>query len=306
MAKALITGGAGYTGILLTASLLEAGHEVTIVDNFMFGYDSVMHLISHPDLNIIKSDIRNEDLSYLDGPDIIYHLAAISGFPACDANPSSAMLINIEASRRIASTLSKDQLLVFASTTSFYGSTGSLSTEETPVNPVSLYGITKYKAEQAIMERENSISLRWATVFGASPHMRGGLLVNEFVENAVQERTIVLYDASSRRSFMHISDLVRGYLFALDHVDEMRGEIFNMGSDRMNYTKREIAEKIRSNCDCEIMEAGIGDKDIRNFQVSYGKAKQLGYDCKVSLESGILELIKIYEFYTPKSFIVPI
>jgi|LauGreSBDMM110SN_4_FD.fasta_scaffold17073_2 nucleoside-diphosphate-sugar epimerase len=301
MKKVLVTGGAGYTGIPLCEALLERGFLVTLVDNFLYGYEPVLHLVGRKNLEIVKCDIRAEKRDYLKNKDVVFHLAGISGYPACEANPHSAKLINIEATRQIAKELSKQQLLVFASTTSLYGSSGSRSTERTPVHPVSLYGITKQEGETIVMDRENSVSLRWATVFGASSRMRSGLLVNDFVEKAVQERTIVLYDADSRRTFMHVLDLVSGYLFCLNHIAEMKGEVFNMGSERLNFTKREIAIEIQKRVPCEIMEAKVGDKDIRNFMVSFEKIKTLGYDCRYDLNYGLEELVKLYQFYTPNS-----
>jgi nucleoside-diphosphate-sugar epimerase len=304
--KTLITGGAGYTGSLLAQALQEAGHEVTVLDNFMFGYDSILPLISHPKFHIIKRDIRHEDMSYVEGMDVVFHLAAISGYPACDANPHSAQMINITATQRLAEALTKDQVLVFASTTSFYGSTGEHGDEETEISAHNLYSMTKLEGERIVMERENSISLRWATVFGISNRMREGLLVNDFVERAISENAIVLYDAGSRRSFIHVRDLIRGYVFTLDNLEAMRGEIFNMGSNNLNYTKREIAEKIMQVTGCEIMESSVGDKDVRNFFVNYDKIGKLGFDTEISLEDGIEELVKLFLFYTPNSFIKPI
>lgn len=302
----LVTGGAGYIGNMLSKALLDAGHEVTIVDNFMFGYESIFHIVSHPNLHIIKADIRNEDLSYLNDKDVIFHLAAISGYPACEANPNSAKLINYDATVRIVEHLTKNQLLIYASTTSIYGSSGKVSNEETRVEPVSLYGVTKYEAEQVIIQRENSISLRWATVFGVSTRMRAGLLVNDFVEKAIQEHALVLFSGHSKRTFMHIMDSVNGYLFAINHMDQMRGQIFNMGSEDLNFSKQDIADNIKRYVPFEIMESGFGDKDIRNFYVSFEKAHSLGYRCEYSLDDGIRELIKLYRFYTPNSFIKPI
>lgn len=306
MKKILVTGGAGYTGVPLCEALLARGFSVTLVDNFLYGYDPVLHLVGRKNLEIVKRDIRVESRDYLKGKDVVFHLAGISGYPACEANPHSAKLINIEATRQIATEIGDGQLLVFASTTSLYGSSGSRSTEDTPVHPVSLYGITKQEGEKIVMGRKNSISLRWATVFGASSRMRSGLLVNDFVEKAVQDRTIVLYDADSRRTFMHVLDLVAGYLFSLEHVEKMVGGVFNMGSERLNFTKREIAIEIQKRVPCEIMEAKVGDKDIRNFMVSFEKAKALGFDCRLGLMDGIEELLKLYSFYTPHSPIKPI
>ena len=305
--KVLITGGAGYVGTPLAKSLLECGHEVTILDNFMYGYKSILHLISHENLSVIKTDIRNEDLSYLKDQDVIFHLAAISGYPACEANPSSAEFINYVATRRISDYLSKSQILIFASSTSLYGSSGTLSNENSKVEPVSLYGVTKIKSEQHIMQRENSISLRWATVFGVSSRMREGLIVNDFVDKAIKEGTLVLYSGDSKRTFMHINDSVQGYIFALYNTEEMLGGVFNMGNESLNFSKREIAEKIHEYySDFEIIDSSMEDKDVRHFLVDFSKARKLGYECNYTLDDGILELIKLYKFYDPNSFIRPI
>jgi len=303
--KVLVTGGAGYTGTPLCAALLAAGHHVTLVDNFVFGFESILHLVTHPRLRIVKTDIRNEDRSYLRDQDVVFHLAAISGYPACEANPHSAKLINVDATRAIAEALSPDQALIFASTTSFYGSSGQLSTEETAPAAVSLYGVTKQDGEGIVMARAHSVALRWATVFGVSPRMRAGLLVNDFVAHAVQDRTIVLYDADSRRTFIHVDDIVRGYMFCLDHLEQMYGRIFNMGTERLNYTKREIATLIASKVKCDIVESNLGDTDIRNFTVSFDRVAEIGFDCENTLEAGIDDLIKLYRFFTPNSFIKP-
>lgn len=302
----LVTGGAGYIGNLLVKELLDAGHRVTIVDNFMFGYDSVLYIAGHPNIRVVKMDIRNEDVSYLDGQDVIFHLAAISGYPACEANPNSARLINVEATAQIAEHLAKEQLLIYASTTSFYGAAGARIDEGAEVNPVSLYGVTKYEAENIVMQRENTISLRWATVFGVSPRMRAGLLVNDFVERAIHDGTLVLYSSHSRRTFLHIQDTVRGYVFALDHADAMRGQIFNMGSEHLNLSKREITDAIRRHIDFEIIESSVFDKDVRNFEVSFDRIGTLGFSCEISLDQGIQELIRLYEFYDPYSSIRPV
>ena len=156
--KILVTGGAGYKGVLLTKGLLDKNHDVTILDNFMYGYDSVLHFVNHPKLSISKVDIRNITENNLKDYDVIFHLAGISGYPACESNPHSAQMINVEATKKIVSLLGKQQYVIYASTTSFYGKLGTDCNEDSEINPVSLYGITKYKAEQLIQERENSIS----------------------------------------------------------------------------------------------------------------------------------------------------
>ena len=295
----LVTGGAGYTGIPLCGALIEAGHHVTVVDNFVFGFTPLLHLIDQPNLEVVRTDIRDDDRSYLKDKDVIFHLAGISGYPACEANPNSARLINVTATEELVRALAPDQLLIFASTTSFYGASGTESQEDDPITPVNLYGETKKIGEDIVMDRENSIALRWATVFGVSSRMRNDLMVNDFVEKAINERTLVLYDANSTRTFMHLTDQTRGYLFALDNLQEMTGGIYNMGSASLNYTKRQIAENIQERIPCEIMLAKSGDMDVRNFLVNFDKALKLGFDCEFTLQQGIDELIKLYKFYAP-------
>jgi len=304
----LVTGGAGYVGNLLTRALLEEGHHVTILDNFMFGYEPILHIVGHPKLKIIKTDIRNKDTSYVKDVDVIYHLAAISGYPACEANPNSAQLINVNATQQIVSALSKNQLVIYASTTSIYGADaeGQTSTEDMVVKPASLYAETKYEAEKIVMAHGNSIAIRWATVFGVSPRMRAGLMVNDFVDRAVNEGALVLFKAHAKRTFMHITDSVRGYVFALNNRAKMTGQVYNMGTERLNLSKHDLAQAIRKHVKFEIVQSGIDDKDVRDFYVSFEKAKALGYDCNMDLDTGIAELVKLYRFYTPNSFIKPI
>jgi nucleoside-diphosphate-sugar epimerase len=305
--NALVTGGAGYVGNLLTAALLERGYKVTVVDNFLYGYEPLLHLVNQPRLVVIKADIRDDNVSYLRGQDVVFHLAAVSGYPACEANPHSAQRINVEATRRIAEALDPGQLLVYASTTSLYGADGTVCTEETPIHPShNLYAATKYEAEKICMQRASSISLRWATVFGVSPRMRTGLLLNDFVERAVHDRAIVLYSPHSKRTFMHVRDSVNGYLFALDHAARMRGRVVNMGSSHLNHSKVELARMIKEYCNFEMIVSTLADKDIRDFVVSFDRAAALGFRCTVSMDQGIRELIKLYDFYDPHSSIRPI
>lgn len=299
--KALVTGGAGYVGVLLSKALLDQGHEVTILDNFMYGFDSVLHLIPNQKLKIIKRDIRDDLRNLLKDFDAVFHLAGISGYPACEANPSAAQFINFDGTKKLADTLSKDQLLVYASTTSFYGNTEAVCTEDAPTNPTSLYGITKYQAEQVTMERENSISLRFATIFGVSPKMRVDLLVNDFAYRAVHERCIVLFEPYARRTFMHVHDSVLAYIFALDHSDLMRGNVYNVGHEDMNFTKLEIAEQLQAITGCELIQTQIDDPDLRSFTISFEKIRGLGYGITYSLEQGVRELVDLYRFYKPFS-----
>ena len=295
--KILVTGGAGYKGVILIEKLLHAGHDVTLLDNFMYGYYSVLHLVQEPKLQFVSLDIRNLTESALAGFDVVFHLAGISGMPACAANPHSAEVINVQATRKLISLLGVGQLLIYASTTSIYGATKVDCDELVQIQPPSLYAKTKFEAEQIVMERSNSISLRFATIFGSSPKMRADLLVNDFVYKALNERSVVLFGSQSKRTFLHIQDAISGYLFALDNVEVMRGGIYNLGEESLNFSKYDIALAIQKHIKFEIVDSSLPDVDVRNFLVSFNKIKKLGYTAQYTLDDGILELLKLYGFY---------
>lgn len=297
MERILITGGAGYKGVLLAHKLLEAGYEVTIMDNFMYGYQPVIHLLRYPKLTVLKKDVRIEEYDHLKNYDVIYHLAGISGYPACEANPNSAKLINVDATRNICQKLSKDQVLIYASTTSFYGKSGAVCDETTEVSPVSMYGITKYQAEQICMQHPNTISLRFATVFGVSPKMRPDLLVNDFAYKAVTERSLVLFESVTKRTFIHIDDAIDAYFHALQKRQIMAGNIFNVGSNDLNFTKMEIAQAVKKHADCTIIDSEMKDFDTRNFIINYDKILKTGYSVHRTLDQGIADLVRLYSFY---------
>ena len=295
--KILVTGGAGYKGVALVKKLLECGHEVTILDNFMYGYDSILHLVKEPMLTILQLDLRNISATMLAPYDVIYHLAGISGMPACAANPNSAEAINIGATQKMMSLVQKSQLLIYASTTSFYGASGDGCDETVPTQPVSIYGRTKYEAEKIVMQKENSIALRFATVFGISARMRNDLLVNDFTYRAIHERSIVLFAGRSKRTFIHIEDAVDAYIFALENVKTMVNNIYNVGNESLNFSKIDIANTIHKYIDYEIVNSNLPDLDVRNFMVSFEKIRKVGYKTKCSLDDGIQDLIKLYRFY---------
>ena len=296
MNKILITGGAGYKGIVLTHKLLKKGHNVTVLDNFMYGYEPIMHLATNPNLTIIKHDIRNK-IENIEKFDVIFHLAGISGFPACASNPHSAQLINVEATRLLRDSLSKNQRLINASTTSMYGKSGKPCDEETAVEPVSTYAHTKYAAEKILHDAENVVSLRFATVFGFSPKMRMDLMVNDFTYKAVKEKVLVLFDSFAKRTFMHVEDAADCYIFTMDHFDEMKGDIYNAGGNHLNYSKEEIANLIKDKIDYNIINSELKDKDLRHFIVNFDKIEKLGFVPKRTIQEGINELIKVYSFY---------
>ena len=295
--KVLVTGGAGYKGIRLSKALLDKGYEVSILDNFMYGFHPILQLAEYPKLTVIKQDIRNK-ISDLTKFDAVFHLAGISGFPACAANPASAQQINIEATRQLTEGLSKNQILINASTTSFYGKSGDKCTEDTPINPVSHYGVTKYEAEKIVLQKENSLSFRFATVFGFSVKLRMDLMVNDFAYKALKEGVVILFDSYAKRTFIHIDDAVDCYIFGLENFDALKDDkVFNAGGDNLNFSKLEIAEAIKQHVEYNIIDSEIKDKDLRHFVVSYDKIKKKGFIPKRTLDEGIVQLLKVFKYY---------
>lgn len=293
----LITGGAGYKGVLLTKELLTAGHKVTILDNFMYGYDSILHLIVNKNLTINKIDIRNIKPSNISSFDVIFHLAGISGMPACANNPHSAESINVDSVKKMVGMMSKDQILINASTTSMYGYSETICDESSEIHPVSIYGKTKHESEKIIQSRENSCSLRFATVFGVSPKMRNDLMVNDFIYKSIVDRSIILFAGDTKRTFIHIKDAIDAYVFTLNNFNIMKGNVYNVGDESMNLSKKDISNTIKKYVDFEIIESGLSDLDKRNFEISFQKIKNIGYSIYHNLDDGIADLVKLYSFY---------
>lgn len=298
--KILVTGGAGYLGSILVEELLGQGHHVTVLDNFHYQQNSLAHLCHLEKLEIVRGDVREEALiaKLLGTSDVVIPLAALVGAPACDRDPTGAKTINREAVLMMLKKLSSRQMLLMPTTNSAYGSGGKdhYCDENSPLNPLSLYARDKVEVESAIMQRENSISFRLATVFGMSPRMRIDLLVNDFTYRAVTDRFIVLFESSFRRNFIHIRDVARVFLHGLERFDAMRGEVFNVGLSNANLSKKELCDLIRVQLpEFSYMEAPVGeDPDKRNYVVSNQKLEKTGFRPEFSLEAGIRELIKGY------------
>jgi len=293
--KILITGGAGYLGSILVPQLLARGDEVTVYDSLMWGIHPLLHVASNPKLTIIKGDVRDEGRygALIAKHDAIINLAAIVGFPACAEKPLDARTINLDAVRFLGQTASKGQMLIQASTGSTYGQVDGVCTEDTPINPVSLYGETKAEAEKPILDN-GGVPLRFATVFGNSPRIRLDLLINDIVYQVVHYRNFVMFEGHARRTFLHSTDAAKSVIFTLDNYDQMGGLPFNVGDETMNYTKLEIAEIIKGKQDYYLHGAEFGeDKDKRDYEVSYDRIKNVGFRASVSLDEGIDELLRI-------------
>lgn len=303
--KILITGGAGYIGTTLIPLLLNEGHHVTIIDDILFSPDPIIPFFRRDNFNFVKGDIRNKALmkKLVKDKDIIIHLAAIVGYPACRKNPELAKSVNMDATKLLSSLASKDQLIMFGSTGSNYGAVKEICTEATPLNPLSLYGETKVFAETYLLENNKTIAYRFATAFGVSPRLRLDLLINDFTYKAIKQGYVVVYESHFKRTFMHVHDFARSFIFGIQNADKMSGNAFNVGSDKMNYSKKEICEIILSKTGGYFHYADIGeDADKRNYEVSYDKIKKLGFDTTVSVEVGIDELVNALtavEYKTP-------
>ncbi len=293
--KVLVTGGAGYVGTSLIPQLLAAGHEVVCYDILMFGGDSILPFFRNPKFCFIKGDIRNkEDLGKAaKEADIIIHLAAIVGFPACRREPDLAKAVNVDGTRNLIDVTSNDQLIIYGSTGSNYGAVEDICTEETPLNPLSLYGQTKTMAEKMLLEERKTIAWRFATAFGVSSRLRLDLLINDFTYRAMTQGYLVVYEKHFMRTFIHVHDMGRVFLFGIANQDKMIKNVYNVGNEKMNYSKEDICNLIKANTNAYVHFADIGeDADKRNYVVSYEKIEKMGYHTTISVEEGIAELVR--------------
>ena len=295
----LITGGAGYLGSVLAEVLLDNGYNVTVFDNLMYKQTSLLHLCENKNFNFIKGDVTNKKqfLPQIVNHDIIIPLAAIVGAPACDANPDLATAINFGQIQFIVDNLRKDQKLLMPNTNSQYGSSENIITEDSPFNPLSHYAITKCKAEEYIMDWDNGICLRLATVFGTSPRMRTDLLVNDFVYKSMTEGCLVLFQSHFKRNYIHVRDIAYTFLHCIENYDKLNGEVFNVGLSNANLNKKELAETIKNYFpNLVIIENEFStDKDNRNYIVSNDKLEATGWKPKYTIEDGINELMLAYK-----------
>lgn len=251
-------------------------------------------------LTLIKGDIRDEDKlkKAMKDADIIIHLAAIVGYPACSKDPELAISTNIEGTKLLVKNMRKDQKLIFSSTGSCYGAVpNGFCTEDTPLNPLSLYGQTKVEGEKIVKE-VNGVSLRLATIFGISQRLRLDLLINHLTFKALSEKNFEIYESNFKRTFLHVKDVAKAFVFSIENYDKMQGEVFNVGADSLNFTKLDICNFIKQELpDCIITPTDNGtDADKRDYQVSYAKIENLGFKPDVTVQDGIKELISFLPY----------
>lgn len=294
----LITGGAGYLGSIMTPELLAAGYRVTVLDNFMFKQNSLATSCASANFEVVNGDARNETLmrDLTTKADIVIPLAALVGAPICAKDPIGATSTNLDAQLMLLDMLSKDQRVLMPVTNSGYGigEKGQFCTEETPLRPISLYGQHKVEVEQRALERENTISFRLATVFGMAPRMRIDLLVNDFTYRAFYDCAVVLFESHFKRNYIHVRDVTRVFLHALENFETMKGEPYNVGLSDANVSKLELCQRIQKQLPNFVFtEAPIGeDPDKRDYIVSNEKIETTGFRPAYSLDDGISDLIK--------------
>lgn len=300
MTKIVVIGGAGYIGSVLTKSLLENGYDVTVLDNFMYKQNSLLDCCPYENFSIIRGDCRDKETvsRAIKDAEFIIHLAALVGAPLCNSDKTATESTNLGAVKLLLSLRTKDQKILYPCTNSGYGvgQKDNFCTEETPLNPISLYGKTKVEAEKNILEAGNAISFRLATVFGASPRMRLDLLVNDFVYRAVYDRTAVIFEGHFKRNYIHVRDVVRAFIHGTKNFDSMKNQVYNVGLSEANLSKKELCERIKKHIpNFNYIESEIGqDPDKRDYIVSNEKIEKTGFKTQHSLDFGIKELIKAY------------
>lgn len=296
--RILVTGGAGYLGSVLIPELLNAGHHVTALDNFMYKQNSLAHVCSNPRFDVVNGDVRIKSVlaPLIKKADVIIPLAAYVGAPLCEKDPIGASSVNRDSVLMLLGMAAREQCILMPTTNSAYGTgdKNNFCTEESELRPISRYAKDKVEIESALMQRENSISFRLATVFGMSPRMRIDLLVNDFTYRGVHERYVLLFEPHFKRNYIHIRDVARVFLHGMEELDMMKGQIFNVGLSDTNISKWELCEAIKRHLPGFVfLEAPVGkDPDQRNYVVSNAKVEATGFSSKYSLDDGISELIK--------------
>jgi len=304
----LMTGGAGYIGSILTPRLLALGHQVTVVDSFMYGQTSLLDCCSQPGLRVVRSDVRRADLlrPLVSKADVIIPLACLVGAPVCSQKPDEARSINLDAIKMLIEMSSPSQMILSPTTNSGYGigEEGMYCTEETPMRPVSLYGTLKVELEDCLLASGHAVSLRLATVCGISPRMRLDLLVNDFTYRAVTDRFIVLFEAHFKRNYIHVQDVASAFVHAMKNFDTMKNQAYNVGLSEANLSKMELCLEIQKQIpEFCIMESEIGkDPDQRNYIVSNDKIEKTGFKPAVTIQAAISELIKGYQIIRRNDF----
>ena len=306
--RVLVTGGAGYIGSVLVPMLLGRGHAVTVIDNFLYGQSSLLDVCHDRNLTLLRADARDRGVMKraVDGQEVLIPLAALVGAPLCAREPDAACSTNLGAVELLLSLRTPEQKVLYPNTNSGYGlgQGDTFCTEDSPLAPISLYGRTKCQAEQLVLDAGNSLTFRLATVFGVSPRMRLDLLVNDFTYRAVTDGFVVLFEAHFKRNYIHVRDVARAFMHAIENFEAMQGRPYNVGLSDANLSKQELCERIKAQVPTfYFTEAAVGeDPDKRNYIVSNARIEATGFMPQVSLDAGITELLKGYQIVRRSGF----
>ena len=301
MSKILITGGGGYVGSMLTTILVNLGHHVSVIDLMKYDKGSLNHLYYHKNFKLIQKDIRDKKImkKLIRQNEYIIPLAALGGAPLCDKNKKEAVSVNYDSIKSLVSLSTKKNKIIILTTNSGYGvgEKNKFCDENSPLRPISLYGRTKCDAEKEVMKFKNCICFRLATVFGFSYRMRTDLLVNNFVYNAMQTKRLTIFEPHFRRNFIHIRDVVSAIVYSIKNFKKLRSNVYNLGLSSANISKLMLAKKIRKqmkNLKVKIVK-NKKDPDKRDYFVSNRKIEKKGFKAKILLETGIDELMTLFE-----------
>lgn len=293
--KLLVMGGAGFIGSVLCTKLLEAGYRVHCLDNFAnSNKQSLSHIIKNPNFSFEYFDCSN--LYAKKGYDCIFNLTGLVGFPKCSNNASLSYLWNVKVAKKVAEiAILTGCKVIHSSTGSIYGALPDICTEESKANPVSIYGKDKLAAELMIGAAPHSISLRFATGFGLSYSHRGDLLPNTFMESAIKNKSLSIFEPEAKRSFISVEEMARAFIFSYENYSKSQYKVYNVGSEKLNLTKAELAKKVSQIAPCEILEIAGKDADLRDYAVDYSRLKEFGLVIKNDMDEQLGYLKKYYE-----------
>lgn len=300
MKKILITGGGGYIGSMLATKLIMQGYKVTVLDLMKYDESSLDHLYYHDNFHFFKVDVTKKNIlkKHILKNDVIIPLAALVGAPLCEKYKKKAVDTNFKQIKNILSLIKPKQHLIYMNSNSGYGigEKNKFCDENSPLNPISLYGKTKVDAENLVKKFKNQVTFRLATVFGYSYRMRTDLLVNNFVFKAVKGERLDIYEPNFRRNFVHVRDVCDAIIYSVKNFNKLKGEVYNLGLSSANITKIKLVKKVKKaypKTKYKIIE-GIKDIDQRDYFVSNKKIEKKGFKAKVKLETGIFEVLQVF------------
>ena len=302
MQKVLITGGAGYVGSMLSTKLLDLGYHVSVIDLLKYDKGSINHLYFYKNFELLREDVRKKDLikKLIRKFDFIIPLAALVGAPLCQKFKKDAISTNFGTIKTLCKFATKKNKIIYLTTNSGYGigENNKFCDENSPLNPISLYGKTKCDGEDLVrLIVKNYVCFRLATVFGHSYRMRSDLLVNNFVYTALKKKKLTLFEPHFRRNFIHVRDVANAIIFTMKNFNKLKNNVYNLGLSSANISKIMLAKKIKKHykkLKIQIVK-NRKDPDKRDYFVSNKKIEKKGFKATISLDEGISELIQVFK-----------